>query len=150
MTSLHLMPRAVRNASTGICLEAVNSWEHGTLRPVVTLVKCIVVATGCLAAEHEAAAAAGNAAVIEYHAIHIVCPTRFNSSSTRTPSSVCLVLVAPQFDIEKAPAKAGDFHPCADFVPHMEINPSDSDPFSWAVVRSTSRPIVASRRYARP
>jgi hypothetical protein len=107
------------------------------------------LATDCLAAERKATAAAENAAVTEYHAIHIVSPTGFDSSTAQT-GSVCLAAVAPQFDIEKALAKAGDFHPRADSVPHMEINPSDSDPVSWAVVRSTSTPIVASRRYAWP
>jgi uncharacterized RmlC-like cupin family protein len=30
------------------------------------------------------------------------------------------------------------------FLPHMEINPSDSEPFHWVVVRSTATPIVVN------
>jgi uncharacterized RmlC-like cupin family protein len=41
-----------------------------------------------------------------------------------------------------ATAKAGDFIHVPDFLPHMEINQSDSEPFRWVVVRSTSTPIV--------
>ena len=41
-----------------------------------------------------------------------------------------------------ARAKAGDFIHVPAFLPHMEINPSDSEPFHWVVVRSTSTPIV--------
>jgi uncharacterized RmlC-like cupin family protein len=44
----------------------------------------------------------------------------------------------------RARAKAGDFIHVPAFVPHMEINPSDSDPFRWVVVRSTSTPIVVN------
>jgi uncharacterized RmlC-like cupin family protein len=44
----------------------------------------------------------------------------------------------------RARAKAGDFIHVPSFVPHMEINPSDSAPFRWVVVRSTSRPIVVN------
>jgi uncharacterized RmlC-like cupin family protein len=43
-----------------------------------------------------------------------------------------------------ARAKAGDFIHVPAFLPHMEINPSDSEPFHWVVVRSTSTPIVAN------
>jgi uncharacterized RmlC-like cupin family protein len=34
-------------------------------------------------------------------------------------------------------AQAGDFIHVPAFLPHMEINPSDSEPFRWVVVRST-------------
>jgi uncharacterized RmlC-like cupin family protein len=43
-----------------------------------------------------------------------------------------------------ASAKAGDFIHVPAFLPHMEINPSDSQPFRWVVVRSTSTPIVVN------
>jgi len=43
-----------------------------------------------------------------------------------------------------ARAKAGDFIHVPAFLPHMEINPSDSEPFRWVVVRSTSMPIVVN------
>ena len=43
-----------------------------------------------------------------------------------------------------ARAKAGDFIHVPAFVPHMEINPSGSEPFHWVVVRSTSTPIVVN------
>jgi len=43
-----------------------------------------------------------------------------------------------------ARAKAGDFIHVPAFLPHMEINPSDSEPFRWVVVRSTSTPIVVN------
>jgi uncharacterized RmlC-like cupin family protein len=41
-------------------------------------------------------------------------------------------------------AKAGDFLHVPAYLPHMEINPSDSEPFRWVVVRSTSTPIVVN------
>src|SRR3981189_1472138 len=41
-------------------------------------------------------------------------------------------------------AKAGDFIHVPGFLPQMEINPSDSQPFRWVVVRSTSTPIVVN------
>ena len=41
-------------------------------------------------------------------------------------------------------AKVGDFLHVPAFLPHMEINPSDSQPFRWVVVRSTSTPIVVN------
>src|SRR5271155_4294171 len=44
----------------------------------------------------------------------------------------------------RARAKVGDVIHVPAFVPHMEINPSDSDPFRWVVVRSTSTPIVVN------
>src|SRR5258707_9039713 len=43
-----------------------------------------------------------------------------------------------------ARAKAGDFIHVPAFLPLMEINPSDSQPFRWVVVRSTSTPIVVN------
>ncbi|MEA2933680.1 MAG: hypothetical protein QOD74_326 [Variibacter sp.] len=43
-----------------------------------------------------------------------------------------------------ARAKAGDFIHVPAFLPHMEINPSGSEPFRWVVVRSTPTPIVVS------
>lgn len=43
-----------------------------------------------------------------------------------------------------ARAKAGDFIHVPAFLPHMEINPSESEPFYWVVVRSTSTPIVVN------
>jgi uncharacterized RmlC-like cupin family protein len=43
-----------------------------------------------------------------------------------------------------ANAKAGDFIHVPAFLPHMEINPSDSQPFRWVVVRSTPVPIVVN------
>jgi uncharacterized RmlC-like cupin family protein len=44
----------------------------------------------------------------------------------------------------RATAKAGDFIHVPAFLPHMEINPSESEPFRWVVVRSTSIPIVVN------
>ena len=41
-----------------------------------------------------------------------------------------------------ARAKAGDFIHVPAFLPHMEINPSQQEPFRWVVVRSTATPIV--------
>jgi uncharacterized RmlC-like cupin family protein len=43
-----------------------------------------------------------------------------------------------------ARAAAGDFIHVPAFVPHMEINPSESEPFLWVVVRSTPTPIVVN------
>ena len=43
-----------------------------------------------------------------------------------------------------AHAKKGDFIHVPAFLPHMEINASDSKPFHWVVVRSTSTPIVVN------
>jgi uncharacterized RmlC-like cupin family protein len=43
-----------------------------------------------------------------------------------------------------AHAKAGDFIHVPAFLPHMEINPSNSEPFRWVVVRSTATPIVVN------
>ena len=41
-----------------------------------------------------------------------------------------------------ARAKAGDFIHVPAFLPHMEINSSELEPFRWVVVRSTATPIV--------
>jgi uncharacterized RmlC-like cupin family protein len=41
-------------------------------------------------------------------------------------------------------AEADDFIHVPAFLPHMEINPSDSQPFRWVAVRSTSTPIVVN------
>jgi uncharacterized RmlC-like cupin family protein len=41
-------------------------------------------------------------------------------------------------------AEAGDFIHVPAFLPHMEINRSNSEPFRWVVVRSTSTPIVVN------
>jgi uncharacterized RmlC-like cupin family protein len=43
-----------------------------------------------------------------------------------------------------ATAKAGDFIHVPAFLPHMEINPSETEPFRWVVVRSTPTPIVVN------
>jgi uncharacterized RmlC-like cupin family protein len=41
-------------------------------------------------------------------------------------------------------AKAGDFLHVPAFLVHMEINPSQREPFRWVVVRSTAVPIVVN------
>lgn len=41
-------------------------------------------------------------------------------------------------------ARAGDFVHVPAWLPHMEINPSASEPFRWIVVRSTPNPIVVN------
>src|SRR5271168_5352868 len=43
-----------------------------------------------------------------------------------------------------ATARAGDFIHVPAWLPHMEINPSESHHFVWAVVRSTATPIVVN------
>ena len=43
-----------------------------------------------------------------------------------------------------ASATSGDFIHVPAFLPHMEINTSESQPFYWVVVRSTSTPIVVN------
>jgi uncharacterized RmlC-like cupin family protein len=43
-----------------------------------------------------------------------------------------------------AGAEAGDFIHVPAFPPHMEINSSNSQPFRWVAVRSTSTPIVVN------
>lgn len=44
----------------------------------------------------------------------------------------------------EATANRGDFIRVPPFLPHREINPSDSATFSWVVVRSTPEPIVVN------
>lgn len=44
----------------------------------------------------------------------------------------------------RARAAVGDFIHVPAFVPHMEINPSDTNSFHWVVVRSTPTPIVVN------
>jgi uncharacterized RmlC-like cupin family protein len=41
-------------------------------------------------------------------------------------------------------ARAGDFVHVPAWLPHQEINPSQSDSFRWVVVRSTPEPIVVN------
>lgn len=43
-----------------------------------------------------------------------------------------------------ASAEAGDFIHVPAFLPHMEINASESQSFHWVVVRSTPTPIVVN------
>jgi uncharacterized RmlC-like cupin family protein len=43
-----------------------------------------------------------------------------------------------------ARAKAGDFIHVPAFLVHVEINPSEREPFRWVVVRSTATPIVVN------
>jgi uncharacterized RmlC-like cupin family protein len=43
-----------------------------------------------------------------------------------------------------ARAEAGDFIHVPAFLPHMEINASEHEPFRWVVVRSTATPIVVN------
>jgi uncharacterized RmlC-like cupin family protein len=43
-----------------------------------------------------------------------------------------------------ARASAGDFIHVPAFLPHMEINPSNEEPFRWVVVRSTPIPVVVN------
>ena len=44
----------------------------------------------------------------------------------------------------QATARAGDFVHVPAWLPHMEINPSATEPFHWIVVRSTPNPIVVN------
>jgi uncharacterized RmlC-like cupin family protein len=44
----------------------------------------------------------------------------------------------------EATANRGDFIRVPPFLPHQEVNPSDSAKFSWVVVRSTPEPIVVN------
>jgi uncharacterized RmlC-like cupin family protein len=41
-------------------------------------------------------------------------------------------------------AQAGDFIHVPPYLLHMEINPSETTPFRWVVIRSTSVPIVVN------
>ncbi|WP_407181264.1 cupin domain-containing protein [Bradyrhizobium sp. STM 3562] len=43
-----------------------------------------------------------------------------------------------------ARAKTGDFIRVPPYLPHMEINVSQTQPFRWIVVRSTATPIVVN------
>ena len=43
-----------------------------------------------------------------------------------------------------ARAQDGDFIHVPAYLPHMEINPSQREPFRWVVVRSTATPIVVN------
>jgi uncharacterized RmlC-like cupin family protein len=43
-----------------------------------------------------------------------------------------------------ATAHVGDFIHVPALVPHMEINPSETESFHWVVVRSTATPIVVN------
>ena len=45
---------------------------------------------------------------------------------------------------QSATVTAGDFLHVPAWLPHQEINPSDTQPFRWVVVRSTSEPIVVN------
>ena len=58
-------------------------------------------------------------------------------------SGLCEVRWGPKGEYA-ARAKAGDFIHVPAFLPHMEINLSDSASFHWAVVRSTSTPLVVN------
>src|ERR1700692_267595 len=58
-------------------------------------------------------------------------------------SGVCEVRWGAKGEFGKT-ARAGDFVHVPAFLPHMEINPSDSEPFRWVVVRSTATPIVVN------
>jgi uncharacterized RmlC-like cupin family protein len=44
----------------------------------------------------------------------------------------------------QATARAGDFLHVPAWLPHMEINPSSTQPFRWIVIRSTPNPIVVN------
>ena len=48
------------------------------------------------------------------------------------------------FGEHSATVRAGDFLHVPAWLPHQEINPSDTQPFRWVVVRSTSEPIVVN------
>jgi uncharacterized RmlC-like cupin family protein len=43
-----------------------------------------------------------------------------------------------------ASARTGDFIHVPPWLPHMELNPSSSEPFRWVVVRSTATPIIVN------
>jgi len=43
-----------------------------------------------------------------------------------------------------ATVSAGDFLHVPSWLPHQELNPSNEQPFRWAVVRSTPEPIVVN------
>ena len=100
-------------------------------------------------------------------AIRIIHPREFDRGTLQTPGSERQAAVAPQLGVEStmwggmfevkpgartgiqsgefaASAEAGDFIHVPAFLPHMEMNSSDSQPFRWVVVRSTSTPIVVN------
>ena len=58
-------------------------------------------------------------------------------------SGICEVRWGEQGEFA-AVARAGDFIHVPAFVPHMEINPSETEAFHWVVVRSTATPIVVN------
>src|SRR6201995_4763245 len=58
-------------------------------------------------------------------------------------SGICEIRWGANGEFE-ANAEAGDLVHVPAFLPHMEINPSDCQPFRWVVVRSTSTPIVVN------
>jgi uncharacterized RmlC-like cupin family protein len=58
-------------------------------------------------------------------------------------SGACVVRWGDRGECE-ASASEGDFIHVPAFLPHMEINPSESEPFRWVVVRSTATPIVVN------
>ena len=58
-------------------------------------------------------------------------------------SCICEVRWGPKGEYA-ARAKAGDFIHVPAFLPHMEINLSDSASFHWVVVRCTSTPLVVN------
>jgi uncharacterized RmlC-like cupin family protein len=58
-------------------------------------------------------------------------------------SGVCEIRWGAQGEYS-ARAQAGDFIHVPAWLPHMELNPSATEPFRWVVVRSTSTPIVVN------
>jgi uncharacterized RmlC-like cupin family protein len=58
-------------------------------------------------------------------------------------SGICEVRWGEQGEFATT-ARAGDFIHVPAFVPHMEINPSETESFHWVVVRSTATPIVVN------
>lgn len=58
-------------------------------------------------------------------------------------AGTCLVRWGEQGEFS-ATARAGDFLNVPAWLPHMEINPSSTEPFRWVVVRSTPVPIVVN------
>jgi uncharacterized RmlC-like cupin family protein len=57
-------------------------------------------------------------------------------------SGICEIRWGERKGESVARAKAGDFIHVPAALPHMEINPSNQEPFRWVVVRSTATPIV--------
>jgi uncharacterized RmlC-like cupin family protein len=97
-----------------------------------------------------------------YPPIRVVGPAKFDQATAQTPGSVRQAAVAPQLGIDSVlwgglfevqpGARTGIHHHGEQqtiayvpaFLPHMEINPSDDEPFRWVVVRSTATPIVVN------